>query len=77
MAALYACDGCKLALTKPIQVGSALKRDYCSGCAPEARKFLAAEEAEREQLCKKFSEARKQLIAAYSKEGTFKLPDVP
>lgn len=77
MAASYTCDGCGGNVAKPVVVGFVLKRDYCEECSKNARLFLESENAEREHICARFQEVRKLLIGVHSKDGKFRLPDVP
>lgn len=77
MAAAYTCDGCAKEVEKPVQLGHVLKRDYCDECAKNAQMFLQAEEDNRKHFHHRFAEIRQQLITVHSKDGAFKLPDVP
>jgi hypothetical protein len=77
MARSFTCDGCGGNIAEPQQLGFILKRDYCPACAKNAEAFLAAEEEQRARFYERFAENRKQLIAVHSKDGSFKLPDVP
>lgn len=81
MAASFTCDGCGNQVDVPTVLGHVIKRDYCEGCATLAEKFLALEEALRNETREKFMAKRATLIGdLYKLKGvaqSFKLPDVP
>lgn len=76
MTTLYVCDGCGTTTENPVKLGHALKRDYCETCAPSAKGFVMAEEAERAAIQSVFVGKRQKLIEIHG-ANNFKLPDVP